>query len=60
MKNKWVIMICALGMALAMSGCASTEKNNETGDSLVNKLSYHMIDDKYRTFYEIFPYSFYF
>lgn len=59
MKNKWVIMICALGMAVAMSGCASNEKKYETGDSLVNKLSYHMIDDKYRTFYEIFPYSFY-
>ncbi len=58
MKNKWVILICALGMAAAMSGCASNE-NNVTGDSLMNKLSYHKIDDKYRTFYEIFPYSFY-
>lgn len=51
MKSKWIKIFCILGMAAAMSGCASGENKNE--------LEYQMIDDKYRTFYEVFVYSFY-
>ncbi|HKM35582.1 MAG TPA: alpha-amylase family glycosyl hydrolase [Lachnospiraceae bacterium] len=48
MKSKWIKLFCILGMAAAMSGCASGKD-----------LEYQMMDDKYRTFYEVFVYSFY-
>lgn len=51
MKRKLIALFFILGMAAAMSGCVSGENKN--------KLEYQMIDDKYRTYYEVFVYSFY-
>lgn len=49
MKKKLVALICALTMVLSMMGCGSGEK----------ELIKNVPDDKYRTFYEVFVYSFY-
>lgn len=49
MKKRLIAILCILGMAFAMPGCVSDNTNTEL----------HIIDDKYRTFYEVFIYSFY-
>lgn len=55
MKKKLRIFLCMLlGMAVAMPGCALGKKGPDVSD-----LPVQMIDDKYRTFYEVFVYSFY-
>lgn len=52
MKKRLLAFLCILGMVFTMPGCASGEKDGET-------LSPNVLDDKYRTFYEVFVYSFY-
>lgn len=55
MKRKLRIFLCMLlGMAIAMPGCALGKKGAD-----ISELPVQMIDDKYRTFYEVFVYSFY-
>lgn len=52
MKKRLLTIFCLLGMALAMPGCALGKAQRE-------KLPLQVLDDKYRTFYEVFVYSFY-
>lgn len=81
MKKRFLALLCILGMAVAMPGCASEQKgpdgqgtdssvsetlSTETGDGTEitgalygNNLPVNVPDDKYRTFYEVFVYSFY-
>lgn len=54
MKKKVGILLCILGMAAAMSGCAPKPDATD-----ISALTVQSIDDKYRTFYEVFVYSFY-
>ena len=49
MKNRLRIFLCILlGMAIAMPGCALGKKGAD-----ISELPVQMIDDKYRTFYEV-------
>ncbi len=68
MKKRLWIILCILGMAAAMPGCASKKNITDTNDTTVQEeleeqgiasLPLEVIDDKYRTFYEVFVYSFY-
>lgn len=62
MRIRGFIILCLLGMTIAMSGCASGEKNKpdmNQEETSVSSLPLQMIDDKYRTYYEVFVYSFY-
>ena len=76
MKKKLLILLCILGMASAMPGCASggnvPSQGTESGatDTLAQEetsfgalygeaLPVDVPDDHYRTFYEVFVYSFY-
>lgn len=49
MKKRMIAVLCMLAMVFTMAGCASGQK----------ELPENIIDDKYRTFYEVFVYSFY-
>lgn len=49
MKKRMVSLLCILAMVLSMAGCGGGEK----------ELTANVPDDKYRTFYEVFVYSFY-
>lgn len=83
MKKKILMLLCILGMASAMSGCASGQNSGTvqinsqstetaaaetageetqtevTGALYGEALTENVPDDKYRTFYEVFVYSFY-
>lgn len=56
------MILCILGMAIFLSGCASggthTQDMNQA-EASVRSLPLQVKDDKYRTFYEVFVYSFY-
>lgn len=49
MKKRVLSLLCMLAMVFTMAGCAQGE----------NELTKNVPDDKYRTFYEVFVYSFY-
>ncbi|MBQ7954195.1 MAG: alpha-amylase [Lachnospiraceae bacterium] len=49
MKKRWISLWCIMSMILSLTGC-----NAKTGSLTAN-----VPDDKYRTFYEVFVYSFY-
>lgn len=53
MKKRLLTIFCILGMAVAMPGCTLGKTAQR------EKLPLQVIDDKYRTFYEVFVYSFY-
>lgn len=68
MKKRLWIILCILGMAAAMPGCASEKKGTDSDNTAVQEeqkeqgiasLPLEVIDDKYRTYYEVFVYSFY-
>lgn len=64
MRKRLLTVFCILGMAFAMPGCASGEQNTEleTQTDITEAqeaLPMQVLDDKYRTFYEVFVYSFY-
>ncbi len=59
MKKRIISIICILGMVFTMPGCASKQNNDNQEKEQVQELTANIIDDKYRTFYEVFVYSFY-
>lgn len=61
MKKRIWMILCILGMAIAMPGCAMKEEKEPfaRAQEEIDKLPVEAVDDKYRTYYEVFVYSFY-